>query len=211
MEIGTTTLDTDAQNFISYAGITDATQKSAINQLVLDLKSYGIWNKSYAIYPVVGGTATTHSYNLKNPAYLPLTFTAGWTHSSTGMTPNGSAYADTNFNPSVNGTLNSAHLSFYSRTNTNTSQIEIGCSNGTDYNALQIRTTNLTYSLINQSALTSFSDTNSQGFYVGNRQLSNDIDGWKNGVKQVNGTTASTNRPNRVMFIGALNLFDVRV
>jgi hypothetical protein len=135
-----------------------------------------------------------------------LAFSGGWTHSSLGATPNGTnSYANTFYNPSVSGSLNLAHLSYYSRTDANTTQIEIGCQSGSDYNALEIRTTGVTYPLINQSALTSFSDANSLGFYVGNRQASNDIDGWKNGVKQVNGTTTSTIRPNRIMFIGALN------
>ena len=59
--------DPDAQAFITAAGITDNTQKSAINTLVLDMKGFGIWTKMKAIYPFVGGTATTHKFNLKNP------------------------------------------------------------------------------------------------------------------------------------------------
>jgi hypothetical protein len=190
--------------------ITDVTTQGAINTLVSDLKGYGIWTKMKALYPFAGSTATTQKFNLVNSQdtneAFRLTFAGGWTHSSNGALPNGTnAYADTFHNPSVSGTLNSAHLSYYSRTNSNGTEIEIGCQTGSDYNALEIRTSGLTYPLINQSALTSFSDANSQGFYVGNRQASNDIDGWKNGIKQVNGTTTSTLRPNRNFFIGALN------
>ena len=59
--------DADAQAFITAASITDPTQQSAINTLVVNLKSYGIWNQMFAIYPFVGGTAASHKWNLKNP------------------------------------------------------------------------------------------------------------------------------------------------
>ena len=67
-------IDTDAQAFITATGITDNTQKNSINQLVLDLKSYGVWSKIKAIYPFVGGTATTHKFNLKDPRDLDAAY-----------------------------------------------------------------------------------------------------------------------------------------
>jgi len=93
-------LDSDAAAFISAAGITNATQKTAINQLVLDLKSYSLWTKFSAIYPFVGGTATSHKYNLKDPRDLDaayrIQFNGGWTHNSDGIRGDGSTgYADT--------------------------------------------------------------------------------------------------------------------
>lgn len=96
--------DLEAQAFITAASITDSTQQSAINQLVLDLKSYNIWTKMKAIYPFVGGTATTHKFNLKNPldtdAAFRLVFNGGWTHSANGALPNGTnAFADTKLLP----------------------------------------------------------------------------------------------------------------
>lgn len=68
--------------------------------------------------------ASQFKYNLKDPrdldAAFRLVFNGGWTHSSTGATPNGTnGYADTKFVPSANGiTTSNAHISFYSR-NTN--------------------------------------------------------------------------------------------
>lgn len=117
--------DADAQAFITAAGITDATQQSAINTLVTDLKTYGIWTKMKAIWPMVGGTSSTHKWNLKDPrdldAAFRLVFSGGGTHSSTGYQPNGvNSYADTKFIPSTNLTLNNTHISFYSRSNTDT-------------------------------------------------------------------------------------------
>ncbi len=55
--------DADAQAFIDAAGITDATQQSAIRTLVGDLKTYSIWSKMKAIYPFCGGTASSHKWN----------------------------------------------------------------------------------------------------------------------------------------------------
>jgi hypothetical protein len=100
--------DPDAQVFITAAAITDNTQQNAINTLVLDLKSNGIWSKTYAIYPLVGGSATNHKFNLKDPRDLDvafrLTFFGGVTHSVNGMQGNGTnGYADTFFNPTTEG------------------------------------------------------------------------------------------------------------
>lgn len=120
--------DADAQAFIDAASITDATQISAVNQLVLDLKSYNIWDKMKALYPIVGGSAGSHAVNLKTPGTYNLTFSTGWTHASTGMTPT-SAYADTFANLSTNFTLYSAHYSYYVRNNINTG-IDIGVTQG---------------------------------------------------------------------------------
>ena len=131
----------DAQAFFTAAGITDTTQKSAVNQLVLDLKSYSIWSKMKALYPFVGGDATKHSYNLINTANFQLTFSGGWTHSSTGALPNGTnAYANTGFNLNSNGSLNNQHISYYSRTNSNGTEVEIGALSGSYQTVLEIRT-----------------------------------------------------------------------
>jgi len=117
--------DANAQAFLDAAVITDQTQANAVNTLVTDLKTYGLWTKMKAIYPFVGGTATTHKWNLKDPRDLDaayrLAFSGAWTHSSTGALPNGAnAYANTYFIPNNALTLNSSHLGFYSRTNSTT-------------------------------------------------------------------------------------------
>lgn len=115
--------DSDAQAFIDAAAISNITQKDAINQLVLALKAAGIWNRMVAIYPFVGGTASSHKWNLKDPRDLDaakrLTFSGGWTHTDNGALPDGSTgYANTfiDFNQDV--PQYSLHGSYYSRTNT---------------------------------------------------------------------------------------------
>jgi len=98
-------ITTNADSFISIANITDTTQQNAITTLVSDLKTYGIWDKLKAIYPMVGGTAFTHKFNLKDARDLDaayrLTFVGGLTHSATGILPNGTTgYAKTHLIPS---------------------------------------------------------------------------------------------------------------
>jgi hypothetical protein len=212
MEIGTTTLDFDAQNFISYAGITDATQKSAINQLVLDLKAYNLWNKITCIYPWVGGTATAHALNLKNPALFPLTFTAGWTHSSNGGTPT-NAYANAGFIPSTFLTANNTHLAHYIGTDTaagNKVEMAVGVGGSlVPFIGLYSKYTgNLSYS--NQYNLTTnqltISNTDARGFYIGSRTSSTLHKLYKNG--SVIGTDTNTNSnglPTLPIPIGCLN------
>ena len=131
--------DADAQAFITAAAITDNTQKNAINTLVLALKGYSIWTKFKAIYPIVGGTASQHKFNLKDPrdldAAFRLTFATGWTHASTGMTPNGAtAFANTFLIPATDLSLNSTHISGYVRTTLTVSAPILSSEDATTYN-----------------------------------------------------------------------------
>jgi hypothetical protein len=144
--------DPDATLFIQVSEITGSTQRGAIVDLVKDLKSNNLWSKMRAIYPFVGGTAATHKWNLKDPrdvdAAFRLTFSGGWTHSTSGSLPNGTnAYANTYFVPGNNLSAGDAHLSYYSRTNTSASATTMGCDDGASsatgkYFRMTIRYTN---------------------------------------------------------------------
>jgi hypothetical protein len=128
--------DPDAQAFFTASGLTGATNLTAINNLVVALKGYGIWTKMKAIYPFIGGTSALHKWNLKDPqdtnAAFRLVFNGGWTHSSTGALPNGTnGWANTFLSPSTSLTNNNTHISYYSRTNTlGPNKGLIGCSTG---------------------------------------------------------------------------------
>jgi hypothetical protein len=94
--------DSDAIAFITATGITSCNIKTAINTFVIGLKADGLWTKLKAVYPFVGGTATTHKYNLMNPvdsdAAFRMVFNGGVTHNANGVTFNGSTgYGDTKF------------------------------------------------------------------------------------------------------------------
>ncbi len=114
------TYDTDAEAFLTAANITDPNQKVATNDLVLDLKSAAIWGKMKAIYPILGGSATAHKWNLKNPldtdAAFRLQFSGTILHNSNGMLPNGSTgYAKTFLTPSLHLTDRNHSLGVYVR------------------------------------------------------------------------------------------------
>jgi hypothetical protein len=103
--------DADAIAFITATGITNCTIKNAINAFVIGMKADGLWTKMRAVYPFVGGTASTHKFNLKNPvdsdAAFRMTFTGGVTHNANGVTFNGTTgYGDTKFDiadfPAIN-------------------------------------------------------------------------------------------------------------
>jgi hypothetical protein len=136
-------VDSDAQRFINacaLAGINlTLTQQNAITQLVLDLKgkpnsayaTSNIWGKFFAIYPMIGGSALSHKFNLKDPRDLDIAFRLVFvnspTHDSNGVTWNGSTqYARTFFIGTMQ-TFGDSHLSYYTRTNsTGGSGMEMG-------------------------------------------------------------------------------------
>ena len=189
--------NTFAINFITAANITDPNQVSAINQLSNDLVNTGLMNKMYAIYPMVGGNATSHSLNLKDPrdansAYR-LTFSGGMTHSSTGVQFGGvNGNANTWFNPSFFGVNNNCHMSFYSRTLNSTTGYDFAWSNS----ILII----CNYGPQSQAyggfgTLISVANTNTRGLFV-NNSLTN-VALFRNG-SQITNTTAATFNPNTV-------------
>ena len=209
--------DADAAAFFTAASITDTTQKSAVNQLVLDLKSANIWTKMRALYPVVGGVASAHAVNLKTPGTYNLSFATGWTHSSTGMTPNGATYANTNLIPSSVLTLNNTHLSYYSRTNRVVSEQEIGSGdNRTNFPTLVLECCSSSprygvYFSYNGNTLIdspkgNSSNNDGRGFYIGSRTTSTSAKFIKNGIILGTNTTTSLGvQPNYSIFIGAQN------
>jgi hypothetical protein len=207
--------DPDAQAFITAAGITDNTQKTAINTLVLDMKGYGIWTKMKAIYPFVGGTASTHKWNLKDPrdldAAFRLVFSGGMTHSSNGILFGGvNGYCDTKLNMSTNYAVNtSTHISFYNRISAGANvSAEMGVFDGSIVIQLYVRRSdfsNQTYYNVNTGSPLTFVDTNGAAFYIANRSGTT-MNGFRNLVKTVTQTSAAGTRPSLNMFIGNLNV-----
>lgn len=207
--VGLTT-DPDAQAFITAAAITDPTQQLAIDNLVKGLKSDNIWTKMKAIYPFVGGTATTHKYNLKDPRDLDaayrLVFNGGWTHSSNGATPNGTnGYADTKLVPSSVLLLNSVAHSVYSRT-LGVSAI-VGGVNDSGYLILNTPTTTSITSQLNTIGgdFVTGNVTNLQGLLLANRTSSTVVNVWRNSIKVATDSKTTTERPILNYYIGARN------
>jgi hypothetical protein len=216
-------IDADAQAFITAASITDNTQQSAINTLVTQLKTYGIWTKLKAVYPFVGGTASSHKFNLKDPRDLDaayrLVFNGGWTHNSTGALPNGSnAYADSKFIPLNNATDYNAHLSYYSRTNNTTSGVDIGSFSSLSNYWLQLWTSNFggvsrTTIQRDDTNQAMFASTTRQGYFIGGVGLSGSNSFskiYQDGVlKNTNNVNLNITRSNTSIYLGSLNIAGV--
>jgi hypothetical protein len=194
---GVSQFDADALSFITAASISDSTQQTAINTLVTDLKTYSIWTKMKAVYPFVGGSASSHKFNLKDPRDLDaayrLTFNGGWTHSITGALPNGTTgYADT-FCQDI---TNNSSLWYYSRTNNTNSTIEAGMYNSVYSDTLVSGyLTGSTFLGIKSAAggYVSYTSTTTTGFFGANRTSNVLFNGWHNGIKKGTNTNTSSN------------------
>jgi hypothetical protein len=194
---------------------------------------YNTWTGSETIYVYapqleLGSTATTYQpiattqqayiasqfkYNLKDPrdldAAFRLVFNGGWTHSSTGATPNGTnGYADTKLVPSSVLALNSSHISGYTRTNTSVLAPLLSSENATSYaNGIFIwpkYTGNLFSVRINDDNSDSATAvTNTQGLHLATRTASN-VKKYRHNTTQIlSNTTASSALNVASIYIGA--------
>lgn len=221
---GGVSFDADALAFITAASITDNTQKTVINTLVTDLKNANIWTKMKAIYPFVGGSATSHKWNLKDPRDLDaayrLVFSGGWTHTSTGALPNGSnTYADTKFNPSTALSVNNTHLSFYSRTDIVRDDefvIGVGTNLGANLftmavkrNVLYTSQTALFDSGTYPSGRIGYTNSDGRGYFIGSITANNSRNFYKNNTLVANSTSVYNQTFGSAnIFIGAYNNYD---
>ena len=189
--------NTYAINFITAAQITDATQQAAINQLSYDLVNTGLMDKMLAVYPFVGGTASSHQYNLKDPrdadSAFRLTFSGGFTHSSSGIQGNGTnAFATTYIN-AANRFPNAGalHISVYSTTNTIPgTQVESGITNGSNIIQLRISSQNIIGSTV--PVLTFTSTTNASGHWLITKRSNTDREIYRNGVSEASSSTSNS-------------------
>ena len=204
-------VDPDAQAFITAAAITDPTQQSAINQLVVDLKGYSIWTKMKAIYPYVGGTSSSTSYNLKNPAQFQISWIGGVTWSNNGVQFGGvNGYGITGYNVSANNTTDNVSAGVYSRTNTTVAAASFSALGGA-FSGLELIikfSDNNTYygvnSDIGSGAGNFVSDT--RGMFVISKLATNQKVIYRNGTQISSNTYGGGNvSPNFIVHVGARN------
>jgi hypothetical protein len=183
-------------------------QADALNNLVWSLVGIQIWSKMKIVYPMIGGTAATHKFNLVDPrdadAAFRLTFSGTWTHNSDGAKGDGtSAWADTYLVPGTSLTTTSGHMSYYSRIQgQEPDDIEMGCQNATTTITTLViarSTTNLSSFRFGVSSATpnaspTLSGTSTQGLFLGVQNGSgvNDRNIYRNGVKGTTGLGAGT-------------------
>ena len=196
--------DPDVMAFMAATGITDPTIDRAICNLVAQLKADNLWNKLEAIYPMVGGSATTHKFNLKNPidtdAAFRLLFSGGWTHDANGATPNGvNAWADTFWKPRTRTDISNISFGLSSQTQNQTVTQVFGCTNGTAFASMGlavIAAPNGGWSIVGNHTAILFSNLATTGFFLIRSTGTTFREVYRNGVSlAINTTTSSTTLP----------------
>lgn len=164
--------DSNAQSYITAAGITQSFQQWAVNELIIEMKRNNIWSSMVAVYPFLGGSSASHSWNAVNTNLYRLSFTNGWTHSSTGAFSNGAngVYARANGLTPSQVLSGSIHFSLYARRQTKNGYT-MGFSSATIENHLIPVYTNATsyavFGTIPAGFVTSTGQT-APGFWIGN-------------------------------------------
>jgi hypothetical protein len=209
--VGYDVTDDDAQAFVDAAVISDSTTALAVDDLVIDLKAASLWTKMVALYPFVGGTATAHKFNLKDPRNLDAAFRIVWsggvTHDANGITGNGSSGSgDTKLAPStalVDG--NDTHISVYCRTDSaGSSGREMGTFTSSSRTmGLGVRGLAGTASseYYRSSVNLAFTNSNSQGHYISTRRGDSDAEMYKNGSSVATDATSAGTLPSSTLKI----------
>jgi hypothetical protein len=198
--------DPDAQAFfnrvIIAGGTLSSTEQIAVTQLVRDLKSYNIWSKMKALYPMVGASAAACAQNLKSSSFTG-TFNGGITYSSTGITPNGTTgYMDTGLNPNTSLSFSSAHLSKYNRNN-DLSGIQIdGVYFAGTATFMQINYTSANTIIGDVGSIASYTATDTRGFFVSSRSSASQIKLFRNNSNIASNTNTVSTIPNATINIG---------
>jgi hypothetical protein len=204
---GGSSFDPDAQAFITAAAITNPTQQAAINTLVVDLKGYNVWTKTKALYPFIGGTATSHSFNLLNTAQYQISWNGGVTHSSNGVQFGGvNGYGDTGLNAASVLGQDSTHLSFYSRTDITANSVEMGINASARQLYLLYRYGSSAFKAMNRTQAAAGSlYTPTNGLLIANRPSSTTEKYYHKGNLVDTITTSSTGTISANVYIGGYN------
>ncbi len=204
--------DVDAVAFFNRVttagGTLSATEKQAVNQLVLDLKANSLWTPMKAIYPMVGASAEACGQNLKSASFTG-SFTSGWTFSSLGAKGNGtSTYMNTFLSPNGNISLNSGHLSYYTNENVKIGAFQIGVFGNNAVTMLGARfDATRNYIGINTTGDVLNSETNNVNSFVClSRISSTEFKYYKQNTTFQTITNASNQLSANNIYVGALNL-----
>jgi hypothetical protein len=189
-------------------GSLTATEKSAVNTLVVSMKANSIWTPMKAIYPMVGASAAACAQNLKSSSFTG-TFSGAWTFASTGVKGNGSTNIfNTTLIPSTDLIQNDAHFSFYIRDNATNGKMQMGqytqgrvAIMGAKYNTVSA------YIGINSNENLIAADTGTvNGLLTQSRIVSTESKYYKNNTLFNTNTSTSTTPGTFSMYIGCINV-----
>ena len=186
--------DSDAAKFIQATGISGS-NAVAINGLVVDLKTYNLWNKMKAVYPLVGATSSSTSYNLIDTGSYQVVWSGSITFNSNGVKGNGSTgVGNTRLSASVLTTTGSMHLSAYIITSGSSASVDIGVTSYPPFptifarNSIGTTGTNTRFAnFARYNANVTVTDNDKIGFYMGTN-TSNVTTIYRNGTSLVSGS-----------------------
>jgi hypothetical protein len=118
-------LDPDAATYLAAVtaagGTVTPTITDAINNLFLGLKADGVYSLLWSMFPLVGGTQSSHAINALNPGSRNLVFTGSWTHTSQGAQGinDSDTAAKTGYVPQAQGGLTDTCFGWYNNFATN--------------------------------------------------------------------------------------------
>ena len=199
-------IDTDAQAFFdrvtAAGGTLTATEQSAVNTLVISMKSTNVWTLMKALYPMVGGSPAACAQNLKSSSFTG-TFSGGWAYSSTGITGNGiNTYMNTGLIPSTQLSQNSAHLAGYLRTTNSANNTLVG--------APGLYLLNYGYAAIHNADVGAVNVAGQTGFFLNSRLIPTQIYQYKNNTTLGSYTSTSTTPTASPVYVGAINSVPVQ-
>ena len=212
--------DADAQAFFDAMGTApnDAV-KTAVDTLITNLKSDGIWAKLDALWPLNMPTLADSLLNMKDPTGTAATAVNSPTHTPyVGIAGDGStSYINTNFAPSTNGvnyTQNDASMGVWVYNGTDTAnafKVNMGTTSNpfercalinawAATNQMRIGLNNSGQVYTNTHALTT-----RLGLTSLDRSLSTEIKTYRDGVLYDTLTNSSNGLPSVSLFIGGVN------
>jgi hypothetical protein len=213
--------DADVNAFIAITHIRSLYQTDALNYLIVSLKANLLWNKIYVGYPMIGGNAFAHSFNIKNPVNsdsanrLSYIGSGSGKHDNNGYQPRilsiaGHSGANTFFIPSVNMNINSQGFTtcLYS-TSYSQNMWEMGCETSSTQR-IHVATSNNTAPQfncrINSANITNNVEVGATGIFTGQRISSTqgNLIYNKSIVRAPFATTGTL--PDIPLYLGSLNL-----
>lgn len=214
-------LDPDTSAYLAATGL-DPSHAPTLDNLVVGLKQYGLWSKMSAVYPMIGGTADLHKWNLINPvdsdAAYRLTFTGGEHTTALGYRPNpqgavgSGGYADAHLIPLGTLAQDSTHLAYYSLADVPPiSRCEMGCYNwsgpGSRFHLIARYTPSEFYYGMSEDGATNVTVPASTGLFVTTRTAPTVQTPYRNGVQLGMDTKPSIPLPPMSVWVGGINVF----
>ena len=219
--------DADTQAYLDATGL-DVSYAPALDALVSSLKANGLWSKMTAIYPMIGGTANLHQWNLKDPrdadAAYRLTFhdgpsttnstALGYRPSAQGQMVDVGGYADTHLTPSTElADVNSTHLAYYSLAEVPPGdRCELGCYNwsggGSRFHIIACYNGNAFYFGMGEEGATYTLTPSSTGLFVTTRTAADRTAAFRNGTLLTTSSAPPTNGlPNFPVWVGGIDAY----